>query len=151
MFFGSLLLYTSIRTLNMGVDLYYSTIGSVKNMVQVDVACPPWNIKRPLEHIGCHSSSVSSTCKSAVLLLARGEDPLHVGPIALTSCVARVMEKLVNSRLLMYSLTNNLIYTHQSGFLPPHSTVTQLAIGLCQLTVTTARVKTSLHTCFFLP
>ena len=53
--------------------------------------------------------------------------PSNYRPIALTSCVARVMEKLVNAQLLKYLLTNNLIYTHQSGFLPRHSTVTQLA------------------------
>ena len=35
------------------------------------------------------------------------------------------LEKLVNAQLLKY--TTNLIYTHQSAFLPRHSTVTQRA------------------------
>ena len=52
--------------------------------------------------------------------------PSNYRPIALTPCVARIMEKLVNAQLLKYSLTNYLIYTHLFGFLPRHSTVTQL-------------------------
>ena len=37
------------------------------------------------------------------------------------------MEKLINKQLQAYLVNNNLLYQHQSGFLPGHSTVTQLA------------------------
>ena len=47
-------------------------------------------------------------------------------PISLTSCVTRTMEKLVNNQMLAYLSENSLRYKHQSGFLPNHSTVTQL-------------------------
>ena len=47
-------------------------------------------------------------------------------PISLTSCVARTMEKLVNNQMLAYLSENSLLYKHQSGLLPNHSTVTQL-------------------------
>ena len=37
--------------------------------------------------------------------------------ISLTSCVARVREKIVNKRLQEYLRKNDLLYKHQSGFL----------------------------------
>ena len=54
------------------------------------------------------------------------QDPTNYRPISLTSCVARTMEKLVNNQMLAYLSENSLLYKHQSGFLPNHSTVTQL-------------------------
>ena len=50
-------------------------------------------------------------------------------PISLTSCVARTMEKIVNAKILNFFKTNTFLYPLQSisGFLPTHSTVTQLA------------------------
>ena len=58
------------------------------------------------------------------------KDPLSYRPISLTSCVARVLEKALNIQIRKYLEVNKLIYDHQSGFLPQHSTVTQL----CYLT-----------------
>ena len=46
--------------------------------------------------------------------------------------MARVLEKLINSRLVKYLRENNLIHKHQSGFLPGHSTVKQLCFLLHQ-------------------
>ncbi len=37
------------------------------------------------------------------------------------------MEKLLNKQVLKYLIQNNLLYNLQSGFLPHHSTITQLA------------------------
>ena len=54
------------------------------------------------------------------------QNPGSYRPISLTSCVARTMEKLVNGQVLNNLSTNSLLYGHQSGFLPKHSTVTQL-------------------------
>ena len=53
-------------------------------------------------------------------------NPLNYRPISLTSCVARVLEKLLNTQVLKYLLSNSLLFQHQSGFLPRHSTITQL-------------------------
>ena len=47
-------------------------------------------------------------------------------PIALTSCVARTMEKVLNARILEYLQKNSLLYEHQSGFQRNHSTISQL-------------------------
>ena len=44
----------------------------------------------------------------------------------LTSCVARVMEKLLNEQILNYLQVKSLICNEQAGFLPGQSTVTQL-------------------------
>ena len=54
------------------------------------------------------------------------QNPTSYRPISLTSCVARLMEKLLNSQILRYLQSHSLIFQHQSGFLPNHSTVTQL-------------------------
>ena len=43
--------------------------------------------------------------------------PVNYRLISLTSCVARVLEKIVNKRLLEYLHKNDLLYKHQSGFL----------------------------------
>ena len=53
-------------------------------------------------------------------------DPLSYRPIALTSCVARTMEKVLNARILEYLQKNSLLYEHQSGFQRNHSTISQL-------------------------
>ena len=47
-------------------------------------------------------------------------------PISLTSCVARVKEKLLNAQFLNYLQDQSLICDEQAGFLPGVSTVTQL-------------------------
>ena len=54
------------------------------------------------------------------------DKPSNYRPISLTSCVARLMEKLLNGQILKYLQNHSLLYQHQSGFLPGHSTVTQL-------------------------
>ena len=53
-------------------------------------------------------------------------DPSSYRPIALTSCVARTMEKVLNARILEYLQKNSLLYEHQSGFQRNHSTISQL-------------------------
>ena len=47
-------------------------------------------------------------------------------PISLTSCIARVMEKLLNEQILNNLQDQSLICNEQAGFLPGQSTVTQL-------------------------
>ena len=55
------------------------------------------------------------------------QEPSSYRPISLTSCVAQTMEKIVNAKILHFFKTNTFLYPLQSGFLPTHSTVTQLA------------------------
>ena len=47
-------------------------------------------------------------------------------PIALLSCVGKLMERVVYKHLYNFFVENNLIYKLQSGFLKGHSTVHQL-------------------------
>ena len=63
------------------------------------------------------------------------QEPSSYRPISLTSCVARTMEKIVNATILNFFKTNTFLYPLQSGFLPTHSTVTQLAyqVHKCQM------------------
>ena len=54
------------------------------------------------------------------------QEATNYRPISLTSCVGRVLEKLLNKQLLKYLQKNSLICHQQAGFLPCQSTVTQL-------------------------
>ena len=85
-----------------------------------------------LFNISLRLGEVPEEWKDAVVIpLHKGgkkpsKDPLSYRPISLTSCVARVLEKALNMQIRKYLEVNKLIYDHQSGFLPQHSTVTRL-------------------------
>ena len=49
-------------------------------------------------------------------------DPTNYRPISLTSCVCKTMERMINSRLVWYLESNNLISPFQSGFRHGRST-----------------------------
>ena len=87
-----------------------------------------------LFNLSLHSNRVPDEWKEAIVLpdiqrRPQGQTRSNYRPISLTSCVARTMEKLVNNQMLAYRSENLLLYKHQSGFLPNHSTVTSLTSG----------------------
>ena len=47
-------------------------------------------------------------------------------PVSLTSTVSKCMESIIRDQMLGYLLENRLIRSSQHGFLPGHSTITQL-------------------------
>ena len=53
-------------------------------------------------------------------------DPLHFRPIALTSCLCKLLEKMVNFRLMAYLESHHLLGEVQSGFRPNRSTTDNL-------------------------
>jgi len=53
-------------------------------------------------------------------------NPTNYCPIALTSCVCKVMEQMINNRLVWYLERNKLITPTQSGFCKGRSTTGQL-------------------------
>ena len=58
-----------------------------------------------------------------------GKDPLRLvnyRPIALTSCLCKVVERMVNERLIWYLEKNKLLSPYQCGFRNHHSTVDHL-------------------------
>ena len=49
-------------------------------------------------------------------------NPNNYLPIALTSCICKTLERMINERLLWYLETNNIITEFQSGFRHQRST-----------------------------
>ena len=46
--------------------------------------------------------------------------PSNYRPLALLSCIEKLQERIVFFKLDNFLLDNNLLYKHQSGFLPHH-------------------------------
>lgn len=62
---------------------------------------------------------------SVVILLDKpGKDALR--PIALTNCVGKIMEKIVNYRLVDWAEKNNIMHEWQNGFRKNRSTLDNL-------------------------
>ena len=55
-------------------------------------------------------------------------DPKNYRPIALTSCICKTLERMVNNRLVWYLESKHIITEHQSGFHRRRSTVDNLVI-----------------------
>ena len=53
-------------------------------------------------------------------------DPGNYRPIALTSSICKLMERIIKDQLLQYLLTNNFITRNQHAFINKHSTATNL-------------------------
>ena len=53
-------------------------------------------------------------------------DPTNYQPIALTSCVCKLLEKMINNRLQQYLEKNKLLTNVQCGFRKSRSTVDHL-------------------------
>ena len=68
--------------------------------------------------------------RATVIPIAKpGKDPIQPGsyrPIALTSCLCKILEKIVNNRLVWYLEKNHIITPFQAGFRKNRSTNDQL-------------------------
>ena len=53
-------------------------------------------------------------------------NPTNYRPISLLSCVGKIFERVMFKHFYNYLHSNNLLYNMQSGFIPGHSTTTQL-------------------------
>ena len=67
-------------------------------------------------------------CSNITPIFKKGSknSPQNYRPIALTSVICRVFEKIIHTNILNHLLSNNLLSINQHGFLPRRSTITQL-------------------------
>ena len=67
-------------------------------------------------------------CSYVIPIPKKGDasDPSINRPIALLNPLGKVMERIIFKHLYNYLHFNDLIYSHQSGFIPGHSTTFQL-------------------------
>jgi ribonuclease HI len=66
-----------------------------------------------------HTFPTSWRMAVVIPILKPGKDPtnpLSYRPIALTNCMCKILEKMVNNRLIYYLEKNNCLSKHQSGF-----------------------------------
>ena len=76
-----------------------------------------------------HEIPESWTHATVIPILKQGKSPMlidHYRPIALTNCLCKLFERLVNVRLAYYLETNNKITPYQFGFRQHHSTIDAL-------------------------
>ena len=78
-----------------------------------------------------HTGILPDSWKEAIVIpiLKPGKDstnPANYRPIALTSCICKTMERMVNDRLVWYLEKNKLIATVQSGFRKQRGTLDHL-------------------------
>jgi exonuclease III len=55
-------------------------------------------------------------------------NPNHYRPISLTNCLCKIMERLINSRLVWYLELNNILTPYQAGFRKHRSTTDHLLL-----------------------
>ncbi|MBJ3215791.1 reverse transcriptase family protein, partial [Salmonella enterica subsp. enterica serovar Corvallis] len=53
-------------------------------------------------------------------------DPSNYRPIALTSCLCKLLERMINTRLMWFLESNKILSPHQCGFRRPRSSVDHL-------------------------
>lgn len=80
-----------------------------------------------------NTGKIPSAWKEAIVLpiLKQGKDPSSVNsyrPIALTSCLLKVFEKMINRRLVYYLEYNGILDPCQSGFRTARSTTDNLVL-----------------------
>ena len=78
-----------------------------------------------------HTGILPDSWKEAIVIpiLKPGKDstnPANYRPIAVTSCICKTMERMVNDRLVWYLEKNKLIATVQSGFRKQRGTLDHL-------------------------
>ena len=54
------------------------------------------------------------------------DSPASFRPISLTSCVSKLFERIILSRLLFFLKSNSILYPRQAGFRPGRSTLDQI-------------------------
>ena len=75
----------------------------------------------------CHfPSQWKSGTVTLLLKKSPSDSPFNYKSISLLSYVGKLQELITFKHIFNFVLTNSLIYRHQSGFLPGHSTVYQL-------------------------
>ncbi|CAF1064073.1 unnamed protein product, partial [Brachionus calyciflorus] len=111
-------LNTQLKKLNRGSAAGHDKI---HNLLLLNSSIEFKNIILDLINQSVNQSTLPDSWKSATITMIpkkkhRSPDPKDYRPISLTSCLAKLAEKLVYSRISNFLKSNNIIITQQSGF-----------------------------------
>jgi len=87
---------------------------------------PLTEIFKYLRHLGHMPSQWKTASITPVFKNGLSSEVSNYRPISLTSIFCKLFERLMQNKILTYLSHNNLISSHQHGFLTKHSTCSQL-------------------------
>ena len=107
-----------------GPDNIHNTI--IKNLPEISKLC----LLKIMNNIWTTGIFPDSWKKACIVPIPKPNkdhtNPSNYRPIALTSCLCKIMEKMINKRLNWYLETNNLLNNYQCGFRAGRSTTDHL-------------------------
>ena len=82
-------------------------------------------------NLSCSSHSFSSIRKTSSIIYIHKigkplDFPASFRPISFTSCISKLFERIILSRLLFFLEYNSILYDHQAGLCPGPSTIDQI-------------------------
>lgn len=147
--------HKNVRTNNKSMVLYdtepvevFNTICSLKNTMAVGADGLPTKLVKHCADVLCHPlSCIINFCfktgRFPELLKTTVIKPIYKGgdknnienyrPIALTSTIAKVVEKVILTRLVQFTQSSNILTERQNAYIQGRSTIRAIYMALCKI------------------